>query len=577
MNGDFDDITFSALLFMGAKGYVIKKRVPVDNSTNMSDSEQSTVVAIDPPPPPHLKVPTSVYPSWAHITRSFKIPIKVGQNQVRISGLPDVLEDNSLRVEGNGAAIIQDVTISEAIYFNGLNSNSKLKTLKLEKNAIKALSTHLSTVNARNVRLDGLQDSIRRYDEVIAELDGRLVQLRKERDQLAHDIASEQSSTDPKHLLMSATVGIFGEFEGEVDLTLYYVVTHAGWTPIYDLQVNTATKEKCVKLVYEASITQTTGEAWNDVPLTLGTTSPLFDCNNPSLSPWTLSLNPFKSSQATVVACESRSSSAKSPTFIGRPSMRRRTVAAGHNDLEHANATTTFEVLGYKTVPSDGSVHKVTVTVLELDGELKWVSIPTKDSRMHWMAMMRNDSEYPLIKGKASIHINGDLTSFSEIPYVSPQERFNCTLGVDQSIRIVYHPHEKECSQTGFFFKSNKYIFTQRISLMNTKLCDVANVKVLEHIPVSEGSSIAVKPLSPALPMVEPGSTKKKVDVSKSIQVCKGVVAQWEKGDDGDIELGSDGKFSWICSIPAQGKVDLVLCWKVAVPAGKRVAGLIVS
>jgi hypothetical protein len=49
-------------------------------------------------------------------------------------------------------------------------------------------------------------------------------------------------------------------------------------------------KDKPITLIYKGSITQDTGEDWNDVPLTLETANPTFGVNVPTLTPWTLSV-----------------------------------------------------------------------------------------------------------------------------------------------------------------------------------------------------------------------------------------------------------------------------------------------
>jgi N-terminal domain of unknown function (DUF4140) len=64
-------------------------------------------LSIDAPTPFHIveliaaddgKISSvSVYPAHAEVTRSFKVGLKAGANQVKISGLPNVLNQDSLR------------------------------------------------------------------------------------------------------------------------------------------------------------------------------------------------------------------------------------------------------------------------------------------------------------------------------------------------------------------------------------------------------------------------------------------------------------------------------------------------
>jgi len=76
------------------------------------------------------------------------------------------------------------------------------------------------------------------------------------------------------------------------------------------------------------------------------------------------------------------------------------------------------------------------------------------------------------------------------------------------------------------------------------------------------------------------------------VSVAKGVTASWagvdsesnsnldSKSDSnggakgGGVGVGRDGKVAWVCAVPAQGKVNLVLQREVVVPAKTDVVGL---
>ena len=75
---------------------------------------------------------------------------------------------------------------------------------------------------------------------------------------------------------------------GEIPVSLSYYTQNAGWTPVYDIRVNSKTNK--VKLVYKASLTQTTGIDWKKTKMTLSTGTPNFGVSAPVLSPWYLQL-----------------------------------------------------------------------------------------------------------------------------------------------------------------------------------------------------------------------------------------------------------------------------------------------
>jgi len=45
--------------------------------------------------------------------------------------------------------------------------------------------------------------------------------------------------------------------------------------------------------------------------------------------------------------------------------------------------TATFTIPGLITIPSDGASHNVTITELELDAEMSWISVPKKSAKAH--------------------------------------------------------------------------------------------------------------------------------------------------------------------------------------------------
>ena len=73
---------------------------------------------------------------------------------------------------------------------------------------------------------------------------------------------------------------------GEIPIDLSYYTPNAGWTALYDIRVNSKTNK--VKMVYKASLTQTTGIDWKNTKLTLSTGTPNFGVSAPILTPWYL-------------------------------------------------------------------------------------------------------------------------------------------------------------------------------------------------------------------------------------------------------------------------------------------------
>lgn len=182
--------------------------------------------------------------------------------------------------------------------------------------------------------------------------------------------------------------------------------------------------------------------------------------------------------------------------------------------------------------------------------------------------------------------MDGSFISKSHVPAVSPQESFDCPLGyvfrlasmdyltnnsssLDPSIRVTYHPRTKTVSTSGFYDKTKTSSYMQRITIFNTKPVTIHNLKIADQFPVSQNDQIAVKVISPPLSVSAMSESP--------VPISNGVVAQWEGADDRAVELsslGKNGQFDWICSVPAQGKINLLMKWEVSAPESVTVVGL---
>ncbi|KAJ7262959.1 hypothetical protein C8J57DRAFT_1183686 [Mycena rebaudengoi] len=543
----------------------------------------------------------SLYSSRAEITRLYKFEVKTGQNQVNISGLPNVLEAESLRVEGRGAATIHDVTVSSAKGVHIPTTSPELTVLLRKKakissalarceKSLASLEQYLGSLTVQHLEVSKLENVMDNYDSTGGKLDDKKAELTEQLKTIDIEITLERARIAVPHendkLRVKAAINVFAQADGNVEIALIYAVPLASWKAFYDIRVDMDSSANPIKLIYKAAVMQNTGESWNDVPLQLETSNPTFGFGLPQLSPWNLQVQ----HHMYVASAKSGRSLSLGPRGAATRSaiVDEYGATIKSSEMEYAtatvsskgNITATFRVPGLVTIPSDGEAHNFTIVELDFKATMSWVSVPKMDSKTHLHAKITNASEYTLLSGTASVYVDGSFISRSDIPAVSPQESFNCPLGLDPSIRITYHPIIKKLSQSGFYTKSANYVFSQRITIFNTKSISVDRLKIIDQIPISQDSQIEVKLVSPALALPSDGGSSVKGPPKKAqvLTVGKGVVAQWDGTDDPDQEvdsLGLDRKLNFICSVASQAKVNLALEWEVTVsPASAHVVGL---
>ncbi|TFK24397.1 mucoidy inhibitor A [Coprinopsis marcescibilis] len=582
----------------------------------------------------HSKITgVSVYSSYAHVTRLFKFKVRTGRNQVVINGLPHSLKKDSFRVEGRGSASIHDVTIARVDPPARLSVTSpRLDQLRAEDNKLarglrraekelKFLDSYFTTLDVQKINVSELQEIIDGYDTAKEKLEEKVVGLEAKRGAVREKVRQEEGTQEGdksnSQRTIRATIGIFASGEGSVELIATYAVRDATWAPTYDIRVNTESKLKHASITYKGSITQNSGEDWTDTSITLETATLTVGAFIPTLSAWKVSVyDPSRSSRhrrrspTPLYVHQRRSlSRSRSPECRRQASSRSRSRSRRRDerrsrsyspmgrrtlDVSGASHNITFTVPGLMTIPSDNIAHGVTIADLSLGAKLEWVAIPKLDSRVHLKAIIKNASEYLLLNGIAHVYVDGSFVSKYKLPLVSPEEGFDCHLGIDRSIRIAYAPLSKKLSQSGFVNKSQTHSYTQSISIQNTKSVAVESLKILDHVPVSEDATVAVKLISPALTLPDINSSSSSsgllspkrtvenrlgVRVPTPVTVSQGIVAQWQGSDDiaseGGVErLGKDGQIVWSCVIPSQGKVNLKLQFEISAPVGANISGL---
>ncbi|KAI3622101.1 mucoidy inhibitor a [Moniliophthora roreri] len=581
----------------------------------------------------------SLYRNRAEITRLYKLKVKKGQNQVHIKWLPSAMDSDSLRVEGRGRATIQDVNLS----YNKPESRTTspalealiAKKARLEKalqrcqKSIASLETFLNTINARHTKSSDLSLVMKDYDSASGQLDDRVLELEKELKDLDKDISSERTklSPDSEDMGRQAHIGLVSEEDADVEIVLIYGVHRADWWAGYDIRVDTTTTEKSVTLVYKAIVSQSTRESWDNVPLTLETAKPSFGVKPPTLGQWNLSVYrppppppaparkqkaaAFSKKAATktsecVYAEEESDDDMGFQLFDDDTPMDVATASVNAN----SGMNPSFRVPGLVTIPSHGGERTFTIVELKLDALITWFSIPKVDTKVHLKAKVNNDSEYTLLPGKASVFVDGSFIAKSDVPLVSPLEKFECALGMDPSIRITYHPLQKQTSTSGFYNKSTRHGYVQRLTIHNTKISTIPLLKIVDQVPVSEDSEIVVKLLQPALKLptglvrtqthskaradahetTEQSTPSKSTStatqtlssivassVGPSINISEGVYVQWDRADESNVDvdsLGKNGLMNWLCEVPAQEKMNLTMEWEITAPMKTTVIGI---
>ena len=171
------------------------------------------------------------------------------------------------------------------------------------------------------------------------------------------------------------------------------------------------------------------------------------------------------------------------------------------------------------------------------------------------------------------------------LQHVSPQESFSCSLGVDPSIRITYHPLRQKTKSSGSVLttKTTSTAYEQAITIKNTRLAPVENLRVRDRIPVSRDARIKVTLVEPKT--LAEGNLKNRASTMTATARAgqATLVARWVPRDEfrdavpaspaGAVtaEMAADaaqGLLEWVCDIASGATADVILAWDISAPSG---------
>jgi len=425
----------------------------------------------------------TVYPDRARVTRTGHIHVEPGHYRLEIPELPLTLSPESVRVSGRGTARARlgGVDVRRAFYAETPAARvaelerrieelgDKEKALADEERALEATLSFLhglakqsesyakglafgkSDVTESAALLDFLTERTIAAQDRLRAITSEKRELDREKQKLQRELSQIQSARSRQRYTVIVEVETFTA--GDLDVELTYVVSNAGWTPLYDLRLlesdtDRPAEETTVEVDYLAQVTQRSGEDWVGTQLTLSTARPALSATLPELDPWVVEVfrPPLPASAVTPSPKMARRMAARFDTQGAAPAdfEELTTVAQPQPaDMDVAQAVVsqegaavTFGVPQPVDVPSDGSPHKTSVATLSLTPELDYLTVPKLVTAAYRRATVTNDTDFVLLPGPASIFYSNEFVGTTELKHIAPNESFKVLLGADDRIKV---------------------------------------------------------------------------------------------------------------------------------------------
>jgi len=470
-------------------------------------------------------VAVTVFPDRARVTRRGRISLAPGEHRLAVSGLPMALQPDSLRASGRGTAKAKMLGLSARIE-NYLDTPAgaareleakiqaaedadadlgvRATVLEKEQGALDGLAAQ-SEVFARGLALRNRStaDQGAVYDFITGRgsaLQAELLALARQRrdlakelDRLRRELQQLQAARPRQRYVATVEVDVISAGELEIELT--YVVHPARWQPLYDLRL----QEADLEITYLAEVSQSTGEDWESVELTLSTARPALALVIPELDPWYVAPQP---PPAPVAAAASAAGGIMLSEMRRAPKMAQAPAAAFEMeeeldlempsaDVSESGAALTYRIPGRADVPGDGTARKVTVAGFHLRPELDAVTAPRREPVCYRRARVCNESPYTLLPGRAQLFEGEDYLGATQIKLTAPGQEIELALGADERLRVERKLAAREVDKT-FLGDRRRIRYAYIIEVENLRDAP-QTVLVRDQLPVSRHEQIKVR------------------------------------------------------------------------------------
>lgn len=484
----------------------------------------------------------TVYTNGAQIHRKANFSVKPGITELIIEGVSPNIDPKSLQVKAFGNVVLIDSKYDTyypkpvKVELNGLplkirNDISQLKdsmdqvsfdvkeiqdeidVLTMTKNILSnngavrgqgkvndSIQLLKQTLDYYQVKMNELNKKIQVLNTRKKTKDARLSKMNIRLQELMNYQSSNTpiENKGPIHRLLitlQAKEAVTGK------LAISYLASGASWVPTYDLRADIETGK--VNLTYKATISQSTGEKWDDVRLTLSTNDPYQNKTKPELHPWYVDyMNLYGNMNGRLNSVSIAEKPAVAYFKDNRDDEKKEAdtqevyIANGQQSYEFTTMIERVLSAEYKidlpyTIEADGQEHMVLVRNIDLAASYNYYTVPKLDPGVYLMAEIIKLDELQLVPAQATIFFDGTYIGETYLDPSSTSDTLRLSLGKDPNI-LVKRILLKKDSKDQIIGSERERSFSYEISMKNLKGTKIQLI-VEDQIPLTTNGAIKIE------------------------------------------------------------------------------------
>ena len=477
----------------------------------------------------------TVFEDRARVHRSIPVEMLIGSKEVILKGLPHRLDPSSVRARLlDLPGLVLGVRMEREVHQEDFQ-----KEVKDLNHQLVLVSDQLQGVESRIEEIERLKLLTQRLAKILADavskvgkggilghysaaqiveaqqwIADRQLEHSLQRDQLGIQMSEFQIKRDDiqgdliplmqgsTRTTWTAIVLIQAQEEGTGTVELAHDVPGARWVPVHEARLDEETSK--VNWISRGQVIQQSGEDWNDVKLTLSTARSSLGLAPPSLIPVRVDAVVRREEPVADVSLVSRDgeSTRGRPMATAAPPAKKPASSLVGAEVVSGSGPIRFDVRATASIPSDGSVHLVTISEQQMDAQLDYQSIPLLSPHVFRRAKLTNGSGAPLLAGQVSCFREDSYVGDGRVERVAAGQEFSRHFGSEGRILVRKVEIEDHSGAAGSFSKKLELKKAFRITVDSVfpagvpfELVDRIPLSTLNEIDVELGSDTAPEPV----------------------------------------------------------------------------------
>ena len=519
----------------------------------------------------------TVYPDGASVTRIVELDLPAGENSAVLKDFPLALDPSSLRVEGEAAARLTIGAIDArppraAPPVNLPELDKRIEALKDERtnlqgaiaaaNARRKFAERFAEASPAGIGDKGEARPIAEWraafaavGEEIASADAAIREAQRKQREIDREIARlEQDRAQKPPSKLEVRIELAAAAATKARLKVTYAVRNARWTPLYDARLETAAKDRkpALELVRRAEITQSTGEDWSNVALSVSTVRTARGGNAPELSSLIVQYPQPPRPQASASGAMDanrpllRAAPAPASKMAETPEERYR-VDEQQATADVSGFQVVFKIPGRVSLGASEGAKSLRVSSTAIAPDLSVRAAPVKDPTAFLEASFKQNEDAPLLPGRVSIYRDGVFVGRGQMAAAAKDETVRLGFGADDKIKIERTVLKRNEGSAGLIMTTSKTDERAFKTTVRNGHDFPIRIAIEDQLPVSENEEIQVE----MLPSTTPPTTS-------NIRDRRGVLEWAFEAKAGEVR---DITFAWRIRWPKDKGV-------VIVPAG---------